>query len=519
MQYKVKNTFLEVGEDRRTRGRAGRRAWSDAADLLQSPALGAAKSPMPCPTNSMSFIPDTPSPFLHPSSLMEDVPPMLGFGDGMGLPPAFGDACDMPYGLGLPAAFDPSEMGFYGLPAMVFDPTSGTFTTMGFFGVPMEAMAAPMLYPDLGVAAKAEGLMENPKEGNFNGDQSTGSIGMWGSGVEMSSGSMEPVPSGTQWSPPRIPEEQGGETASFSADKGGENDSATAEECRDTGTPGESNETVEEIVQGGDDGWGGEEESTYVEEVVEKEAATAAPDRSSWRGKGWGPGRDKALAAGQIGRQISETSWGGEEQGERSGGRKGGRNGRKQMQETQPAAAASAVAPPAEESPRQGPEPITEPITYTTVMLRNIPNKYTREMLVKQLQQDFKGRFDFLYLPIDFKNRCNVGYAFLNFIDVQACAEFVAQFHGVDVRKCLPGLNSKKVVEVTPARVQGLEENVRRLRNGPVMHELIQHPEWMPLILDEEGEAKPFPLPDAPCQPTKPKKGGRDDHHRGNSSW
>ena len=25
---------------------------------------------------------------------------------------------------------------------------------------------------------------------------------------------------------------------------------------------------------------------------------------------------------------------------------------------------------------------------YTTVMLRNIPNKYTREMLVKQLNQD-----------------------------------------------------------------------------------------------------------------------------------
>ena len=42
---------------------------------------------------------------------------------------------------------------------------------------------------------------------------------------------------------------------------------------------------------------------------------------------------------------------------------------------------------------------------YTTVMLRNIPNKYTREMLVKQLNQDFKGRFDFVYLPIDFKNK------------------------------------------------------------------------------------------------------------------
>ncbi|CAE8608749.1 unnamed protein product, partial [Polarella glacialis] len=106
---------------------------------------------------------------------------------------------------------------------------------------------------------------------------------------------------------------------------------------------------------------------------------------------------------------------------------------------------------PAERPP--GDEP------YTTVMLRNIPNKYTREMLIKQLQVDFTGEFDFMYLPIDFKNKCNVGYGFINFQKQDSCERFVGQFHGVDVRKCLPGLNSKKVVEVTPARVQGLGEN------------------------------------------------------------
>eukprot|EP00438_Fugacium_kawagutii_P021268 Skav220189 [mRNA] locus=scaffold1074:174858:184177:- [translate_table: standard] len=135
---------------------------------------------------------------------------------------------------------------------------------------------------------------------------------------------------------------------------------------------------------------------------------------------------------------------------------------------------------------------------YTTVMLRNIPNKYTREMLIKQLSQEFSGEFDFMYLPIDFKNKCNVGYGFINFRTQDSCERFIGLFHGVDVRKCLPGLNSKKIVEamgagswwvglvghitmlqisrygdmklyapshdfqVTPARVQGLTENATR---------------------------------------------------------
>ena len=53
----------------------------------------------------------------------------------------------------------------------------------------------------------------------------------------------------------------------------------------------------------------------------------------------------------------------------------------------------------------------------TTLMIRNIPNKYTQDMLLEFLDQEHKGRYDFIYLPIDFKNKCNVGYAFINFID------------------------------------------------------------------------------------------------------
>mmetsp|Transcript_61728 Transcript_61728/g.180373 ORF Transcript_61728/g.180373 Transcript_61728/m.180373 type:complete len:520 (+) Transcript_61728:264-1823(+) len=156
--------------------------------------------------------------------------------------------------------------------------------------------------------------------------------------------------------------------------------------------------------------------------------------------------------------------------------------------------------------------------TDTTVMLRNIPNKYSREMLIKQLRVDFHGKFDFMYLPIDFKNKCNVGYAFINFRTAEACEKFVEDFHGVDVRKCLPGLNSKKVVEVTPARVQGLQENVRRLRNSPVMNQLIDHPEWMPLLFNDSGEEEPFPGPEQPLPPVKPRGRNREAANRDSTS-
>lgn len=58
---------------------------------------------------------------------------------------------------------------------------------------------------------------------------------------------------------------------------------------------------------------------------------------------------------------------------------------------------------------------------YTTIMLRNIPNKYSRQMLIDQLHSaGFLGQIDYLYLPIDFANRCNVGYCFINFRTSQA---------------------------------------------------------------------------------------------------
>ncbi|XP_059289545.1 protein MEI2-like 5 [Lycium ferocissimum] len=105
--------------------------------------------------------------------------------------------------------------------------------------------------------------------------------------------------------------------------------------------------------------------------------------------------------------------------------------------------------------------------TRTTLMIKNIPNKYTSKMLLAAIDEQHKGTFDFLYLPIDFKNKCNVGYAFINMLSPSLIIPFYEAFNGKKWEK----FNSEKVAALAYARIQGKTALVAHFQNSSLMNE------------------------------------------------
>jgi len=93
----------------------------------------------------------------------------------------------------------------------------------------------------------------------------------------------------------------------------------------------------------------------------------------------------------------------------------------------------------------------------TTVMLRNIPNKYTQGSLLQEIDcTGFIGTYNFFYLPMDIHNRTNVGYAFINFASPGDMQAFFEAFTDYKFKRH----QSQKIARVSPAHIQGFLENV-----------------------------------------------------------
>ena len=96
----------------------------------------------------------------------------------------------------------------------------------------------------------------------------------------------------------------------------------------------------------------------------------------------------------------------------------------------------------------------------TTIMIRNVPIKYNNEVLEKELEF-FNGKFDCLYMPFDYENGGNKGYAFLNLINPYHVLLFYEYFQG----KCWSFFESKKICELNFANFQGINEIKKHAKN------------------------------------------------------
>jgi len=127
----------------------------------------------------------------------------------------------------------------------------------------------------------------------------------------------------------------------------------------------------------------------------------------------------------------------------------------------------------------------------TTIMLRNLPEGFTREALLELLDsQGFAGRYDFAYQPVNFDTLSGLSHAFVNMLSPVDAEE---------IRKSLDGFSEWAVPHENVCRVvwndkqQGLAALVERYRNSPVMHESV--PDSCKPVILLEGERQQFPTP------------------------
>jgi len=113
----------------------------------------------------------------------------------------------------------------------------------------------------------------------------------------------------------------------------------------------------------------------------------------------------------------------------------------------------------------------------TTLAIRNLPPRFTKEVFLKKWPSD--GMYDFIYLPFSRKQRRTAGYAFMNFISHEAALAFHSQW---DQKKLDDNGTAKKRLDISAAEVQGLDGNIQHWIAGNVEH--TQHWQHLPSVFN-----------------------------------
>ncbi len=125
----------------------------------------------------------------------------------------------------------------------------------------------------------------------------------------------------------------------------------------------------------------------------------------------------------------------------------------------------------------------------TTLMIRNIPNKVSVDSLCKILNRWVHGKYNFLYLRLDFVNCCNTGYAFINMVNKEAVIELYKNFQGY---KWTEYQNSNKIVDLVYANIQGIDSLIHKFKDSTLME---KPSEFRPKTFYVTGPLKGQPKP------------------------
>jgi len=106
-------------------------------------------------------------------------------------------------------------------------------------------------------------------------------------------------------------------------------------------------------------------------------------------------------------------------------------------------------------------ENTSDAVLITTAMVRNIPYSYTEAELTLELDElGFKGKYNFVRVPVKKKKRMSCGYAFVNLKTQKFYNEFREGLHNHRFKRHQDA--SQRKANVSPATCQGLKANIER---------------------------------------------------------
>jgi hypothetical protein len=147
------------------------------------------------------------------------------------------------------------------------------------------------------------------------------------------------------------------------------------------------------------------------------------------------------------------------------------------------------------------------PGVTTTLMIRNIPLRFTPSTFRELVDAEgYSGRYDYLYMPMDFRSHRSLGYCFINFYEPKWASDFTCKF----ANRMFPSTNSDKVLAISAATRQGMLANVASFKQSTLRQ--MPKSEFRPLVgilgelvpLDERVHSLLLSGPTASQQPSVP---------------